>query len=91
VSQIRFLVAGQVQGVGFRWFVARHARELGLVGWARNLADGRVEIIAAGEPDAMAELEARLRRGPAHARVERVDRADATEETSLPQRSFDIR
>ena len=48
----RFLVSGVVQGVGFRWFVARHARALGLGGYARNLPDGRVEVVAAGGDDA---------------------------------------
>src|SRR6185437_8958613 len=45
----RFTVTGHVQGVGFRWFVARHARSLGLSGYARNLDDGRVEVVASGE------------------------------------------
>ncbi|HEX3276622.1 MAG TPA: acylphosphatase [Gemmatimonadales bacterium] len=91
MSVVRFLVSGQVQGVGFRWFVARHARQLGLAGYARNLGDGGVEVVVTGEGEAVAELEALLRRGPAHARVETVDRAEPAEDTSVPQRSFDIR
>ena len=68
----RFLVSGMVQGVGFRWFVARHARALGLAGYARNLPDGRVEVVATGgdAADALARLEELLRAGPAHAQVE---------------------
>lgn len=54
----RFLVSGMVQGVGFRWFVARHARALGLGGYARNLPDGRVEVVASGAGmEALAQLE----------------------------------
>lgn len=49
-------VVGLVQGVGFRWWVARHAERLGLVGHARNLADGRVEVDAQGSPEAVDEL-----------------------------------
>jgi len=87
----RFLVSGAVQGVGFRWFVARHARALGMVGFARNLADGRVEVVAdGGEGEALARLEALLRSGPAHAWVERVEREDGID-AALPRGSFDIR
>jgi acylphosphatase len=85
----RFLVAGVVQGVGFRWFVARHARALGLRGFARNLADGRVEVVAGGEEEAIARLEERLRAGPAHARVESVSREDHVM-AAVPPGSFDI-
>ena len=86
----RFLVSGLVQGVGFRWFVARHARALGLGGYARNLPDGRVEVVASGgASDALAQLEELLRAGPAHARVERLDRQEVDEPVS--ERSFDIR
>lgn len=87
----RFLVSGMVQGVGFRWFVARHARALGLGGYARNLADGRVEVVACGgAPEAIARLEELLREGPAHAAVERVERQDDVNEP-VSERSFDIR
>jgi acylphosphatase len=87
----RFLIAGEVQGVGFRWYVARHARALGLSGFACNLPDGRVEVVADG-PDAaaLARLEALLRAGPAHARVTGVEREDGIN-AALPPGSFDIR
>lgn len=88
----RFLVAGLVQGVGFRWYVARHARGLGLAGYARNLPDGRVEVVATGgDAAAMARLEELLRAGPAHARVDSVERQDQLDDPHLSSRSFDIR
>jgi acylphosphatase len=49
-------VRGRVQGVGFRWWVRSRALELGLVGWAENLADGRVKVVAEGSKDAGAQL-----------------------------------
>ena len=65
----RYLVTGRVQGVGFRYFVQGEAVRLGLVGYAANLADGGVEVLATGEGPALDELEAALRRGPRAARV----------------------
>jgi acylphosphatase len=67
-----YLVKGRVQGVGFRWFVQREAAELGLRGWVRNTDDGHVEIVAAGEPDVLAELTAELRKGSRGSRVDAV-------------------
>jgi acylphosphatase len=87
----RFFVAGQVQGVGYRWFVARHARDLGLAGYARNLADGRVEVVTRGDEASLARLEQILRRGPANAQVTDVEREDAVDDPHVPTRSFDIR
>jgi acylphosphatase len=87
----QFTVAGHVQGVGFRWFVARHARSLGLSGYARNLDDGRVEVVATGDEPALVRLEDLLRSGPAHAHVTGVERADRNNDPRVPTRSFDIR
>ncbi len=88
---VRFLVSGRVQGVGFRWFVARQARELGLTGHARNLDDGSVEVVIGSDDEAVVtEFEATLRRGPAHARVEAVQRQERVDDPRVPTRSFDI-
>jgi acylphosphatase len=88
----RFLVAGMVQGVGFRWYVARHARGLGLSGFARNLPDGSVEVVATGgDLAALDRLEELLRAGPAHARVDQVNAQDQADDPEIPTRSFDIR
>jgi len=67
-------ITGRVQGVGFRWWSRRHAEALGLVGWVMNGDDERsVELVAEGRPEALDELERRLRAGPDSARVEQVD------------------
>ena len=85
----RFLVSGLVQGVGFRWFVARHARALGLTGYARNLADGSVEVVVDGALEVLPELERLLRIGPASAQVDRVQRSSGP--AAMPAgRSFDV-
>jgi acylphosphatase len=65
-----WIIEGRVQGVGFRAWVARYARESGVRGWIRNRTDGSVETEAEGEAVAMQELERRLKRGPPHASVE---------------------
>jgi len=71
-ARVTVRVAGHVQGVGFRWWTRARALELGLVGSATNLPDGRVEVVAEGGRDACARL-AELLRGPgAPGRVSRV-------------------
>jgi len=77
---VRFLVSGAVQGVGFRYFVARRAGQLGLAGWAENLSDGRVEVVARGPKEAMDTLETDLRHGPRHARVTDLTREEVSDE-----------
>jgi acylphosphatase len=72
----RYLVSGTVQGVGFRWFAARTARGLGLSGFARNLEDGRVEVVASGTEAAVAELAAALAKGPPAAAVTSVEASE---------------
>ena len=65
-------VHGWVQGVGFRWWTRSRALELGLVGWARNAADGRVEIVAEGPRTRCADLLVVLRAGATPGRVDEV-------------------
>jgi acylphosphatase len=64
--------------VGYRYFALREAQELGVGGFARNLPDGRVEVVAEGADQALADFEARLREGPSFAQVEGLDRALAS-------------
>jgi len=74
VSGARFLVAGRVQGVWFRAATRERALALQLCGFARNLADGGVEVVAVGEDAALAELERWLWQGPPLAKVSKVER-----------------
>lgn len=89
MTDLRYLVSGRVQGVGFRWFVARHARSLGLNGYARNLPDGRVEVVVSGPDAALPALEQLLQAGPANAQVDRVERSEEPA-AYLVGKSFDI-
>ena len=85
---MRFVVRGQVQGVGFRAATRRAAQSLGLRGWVRNQADGSVLTIAVGEAEAMQQFEAWLKRGPLAARVDAVSSSDV-ELADLPS-EFEI-
>ena len=68
----RYVISGLVQGVGFRNFVQKRARGLGLRGWVRNLADGRVEAMVLAEGDELEQLETYISRGPMAAKVTQV-------------------
>ncbi len=65
-------VEGRVQGVGFRWWARARALELGLVGWAENLEDGRVRVIAEGPAESCGKLLALLEGTDTPGRVVRV-------------------
>ena len=68
-------ITGRVQGVGFRWWVRRHADALRLTGWVMNANDERaVELVAEGSANALDELERLIRQGPSGAHVEEVER-----------------
>ena len=86
----RWVVHGSVQGVGFRFFVKRHAERLGLPGWVRNVRDGSVEVIAEGSDDTLQVLRETLQRGPVAAQVVRVDQYDAPPDVEMPT-EFEVR
>jgi acylphosphatase len=72
-ARVHAFVSGRVQGVFFRDFTMNSARSLGLKGLARNMSDGRVEVIAEGDRDALMKLAERLKKGSTYARVDKVD------------------
>jgi acylphosphatase len=82
----RFFVEGRVQGVFFRASTAEQAHRLGITGHAINLADGRVEVLAWGEPAALATLGHWLAVGPPGARVDAVTEDAAPVDGSRPER-----
>lgn len=74
----RYRVEGEVQGVGFRWYVREQARTLQLAGWVRNEPDGAVVLVAAGEAASLDALERELHLGPRHSTVTSVVRRELT-------------
>lgn len=74
---VHCIIHGRVQGVGFRAWTRRTADGLGLDGWVRNLPDGTVEAVLAGEEDAVSRMVDTCRKGPVFSRVSRIDQTPA--------------
>lgn len=89
MTAARFLVRGKVQGVWFRASTREEALRLGLQGYASNLSNGDVEVLAAGDAGAIDRLAAWLRHGPPQARVDDVNRFDA-DAADAARAGFDI-
>lgn len=81
-------IEGRVQGVGYRAWMVREARRLGLSGWVRNRPDGSVEAVVAGPEPAVQALLTACRRGPVAARVDRIEEgfADMPDDPDFHQR-----
>jgi acylphosphatase len=91
---VHVMIAGRVQGVGFRAFVEAEAATRGIRGWVRNRRDGSVEAVFASPPETVDGMLAVCRRGPRFARVDRVDVEHATEDalvTGRPDDGFSVR
>lgn len=72
-ARVHVFISGKVQGVFFRSSTKEMANELGLSGWVRNLADGRVEAVFEGNNEAMKKMLEWCRKGPEHAKVTGVE------------------
>jgi acylphosphatase len=83
-----YIVSGQVQGVFYRASTLETARQSKLTGWIQNLANGNVELVACGEADSLAALEAWLWRGPANAIVKAIQIDEVAQQTFS---GFDVR
>jgi acylphosphatase len=88
--RVRAVVAGRVQGVSYRVAAADEADRLGVVGWVRNLADGRVELLASGHRRAVDAFVEWARSGPRWAHVTSVDASDVSVDAEVFDR-FEIR
>ena len=88
--RLRLRVSGRVQGVGFRYFTKRAAREHGVCGWVCNESDGSVSCEAQGEVSALEAFLAAVRRGPQFSRVDDVLSREVDSEVPEPS-DFEIR
>ena len=79
MASMRFIVSGKVQGVFYRASTREQAMALGLTGYAKNLPDGRVEVLAIGSSSSIEALERWLWQGPSSAQVDQVVRQDCDE------------
>ena len=80
VTALRLTIRGRVQGVFYRDWTVENARELGLVGWVRNEADGTVAAHLEGEAQAVETMVARMQDGPPHAAPKRIERREVEPE-----------
>ena len=69
----KWLISGEVQGVGYRFFAQRASARHQVTGYVKNLRDGRVEVLAEGAPESVEGFKHDLAAGPAHCRVEQVE------------------
>ena len=88
MERLHAVIHGDVQGVGFRYFVQRAAQQLGLSGWVRNNDDRTVEVVAEGDRERLEQLRRALEQGPRMARVDRVDAQWSSGSGNL--RGFDL-
>jgi acylphosphatase len=89
MRRVKILVSGRVQGVYFRMFTQNKAKHLGIKGCARNLPDGRVEIIAEADNSSIEKLIKWCRKGPVTARVDDIEIIELESDEALT--SFEIR
>jgi acylphosphatase len=72
-KRVELLIAGMVQGVGFRYYTYQKAQQLRITGWVKNLPDGRVEVLAEGEQSVLEELISELKTGPSFSSVRDIE------------------
>lgn len=90
-KRYRLLLTGKVQGVFFRDFAKQNANKLGIVGYAKNLRNGGLEILAQGEDRKLEEYIKLCKRGPIFAKVENVELSEELIEDESEHEFFDIR
>ena len=82
---VHVVIRGRVQGVGYRAFVEDEAQSRGIRGWVRNRRDGSVEAVFSGDAATVEDMIAACRKGPWGARVDGIDRREATADEFGPR------
>lgn len=85
MASIHCYISGRVQGVWFRGWTQKTARAMGVIGWVRNLPDGRVECMARADGKTLQKFRAKLAKGPSFSRVDAVDCLEASAELAAPE------
>ena len=80
MKRIHMFISGKVQGVSFRYYLMKEAQRLGILGWVKNLEDGRMEVIAQGKEEDLQEFLRHCRKGPPYAEVEKVETKEMPEQ-----------
>ena len=86
----KILIHGYVQGVGFRWFIYKNAKTLGIKGYVKNLENGSVEAVLCGEEDKLNELIKKCYEGPPYAIVNKIDIIEKDENEEAQYTDFTI-
>ncbi|GAB4365222.1 MAG: hypothetical protein Kow009_01960 [Spirochaetales bacterium] len=73
LKAVQLRITGRVQGVGFRYWTARLAERMGVVGWVKNEMDGSVTVVCEGPEDRVNRFVQQVRQGPPGARVDHVE------------------
>jgi len=85
---VKVRIRGVVQGVGYRFFAYRNARELNIKGYVKNLSTGEVEVLARGKRTDVMEFLSRIQRGPSYARIEGFEIKEISEEEAPALKEF---
>ena len=89
-KEMKLMISGRVQGVGFRHFTRTNAEDLGLKGWVRNLNNGDVEALLQGSEEKLERMLEKLKNGPMPARVDRVNIVEETENPDNMEETFRV-
>lgn len=88
--EMKLLISGRVQGVGFRYFTKTNAREIGVKGWVRNLESGEVEVLLQGDEQDVMKMVELLREGPFPAKVEDLKLVQKNDQPDEIENSFQV-
>ena len=89
-KEMKLMISGRVQGVGFRHFTRTNAGDLGIKGWVRNLDNGEVEVLIQGPEEKLKIMLEKLKNGPMPARVDRVNIVNETGNPDKMEKTFRV-